>query len=224
MPGRHVAPRHRASRSLSRSLGRLAVDAVAALPKPHVAGTVAAVGATGVALGIGVLSSGEESVAGRDDSDLAAAQGSDLLAERDGTSTQLSRSGGRPALVEQRAIKAKHLAVDDQQMSGQVTKTVVPTDPREIAQMMLAERGWSDQYSCLDSLYVSESNWDHTATNPYSGAYGIPQSLPAEKMAAAGPDWRTNPATQIEWGLDYIDASYGTPCSAWAFKQANNWY
>ncbi len=97
--------------------------------------------------------------------------------------------------------------------------------PREIARTMLPEYGWdSVQYACLDQLWISESNWDHTATNPTSGAYGIPQSLPAGKMASAGPDWRTNPATQIEWGLEYIRLSYGTPCSANSFKIANNWY
>jgi len=71
---------------------------------------------------------------------------------------------------------------------------------------------------------VRESNWDHTATNPSSGAYGIPQSLPAAKMASAGADWRTNPATQVRWGVDYITQSYGSPCAAWRFWQANNWY
>ena len=97
--------------------------------------------------------------------------------------------------------------------------------PREIALSMLPEYGWdSVQYGCLDQLWISESNWDHTATNPTSGAYGIPQALPAGKMANAGPDWRTNPATQIEWGLEYIRLSYGTPCSANSFKIANNWY
>jgi hypothetical protein len=95
----------------------------------------------------------------------------------------------------------------------------------ERALRLLPEYGWdSTQFSCLDQLYISESNWDPSATNASSGAYGIPQSLPAEKMATAGADWRTNPATQIEWGLDYISSSYGSPCSAWSFKQGNNWY
>ena len=63
-----------------------------------------------------------------------------------------------------------------------------------------------------------------TATNPQSGAYGIPQSLPAAKMAAAGPGWQTDPATQIRWGLSYIAATYGTPCGAWSHEQAAGWY
>ncbi len=90
---------------------------------------------------------------------------------------------------------------------------------------MLPAYGWdSSQFACLDQLWIGESNWDHTATNPTSGAYGIPQALPPGKMSTAGPDWRTNPATQIEWGLKYISLSYGTPCSANQFKLANGWY
>jgi len=102
---------------------------------------------------------------------------------------------------------------------------VEAADPREIAQSMLSEYGWSgDQFACLDDLWIGESKWDVEATNPTSGAYGIPQALPAEKMASAGDDWETNPATQIEWGLDYIADRYGSPCAANDFKQGNNWY
>ena len=103
-----------------------------------------------------------------------------------------------------------------------------PSNPggnRGVAQAMLGSYGWGmDQWGCLDSLWQKESNWSHTATNPSSGAYGIPQSLPASKMASAGADWQTNPATQIRWGLGYIQGRYGSPCSAWAHSQAHNWY
>jgi hypothetical protein len=96
---------------------------------------------------------------------------------------------------------------------------------RAIGCTLLLEDGFSlDQMSCLDSLWTHESGWNHRAQNPSSGAYGIPQALPGDKMAAYGDDWRTNPATQIRWGLDYLDNRYGTPCSAWQFWQANNWY
>jgi hypothetical protein len=71
---------------------------------------------------------------------------------------------------------------------------------------------------------MKESGWNHTAMNPSSGAYGIPQSLPGTKMATAGADWQTNPATQISWGLGYISGRYGSPCNAWAHSQAVNWY
>lgn len=100
-----------------------------------------------------------------------------------------------------------------------------PKDPRALGRLMASERGWGgDQFACLDKLWTKESNWRVNADNPTSSAYGIPQSLPGSKMASKGADWATNPATQIAWGLDYIAGSYGTPCSAWAHSQANNWY
>jgi hypothetical protein len=99
------------------------------------------------------------------------------------------------------------------------------SNPRDAARAMLGDFGWgSDQFSCLDSLWTKESGWDYRATNPSSGAYGIPQSLPGSKMATVGSDWQTNPVTQITWGLNYIQDRYGSPCSAWAQSQATNWY
>jgi len=82
------------------------------------------------------------------------------------------------------------------------------------------------QFQCLERLWTGESNWNPHAENRSSGAYGIPQALPAEKMAAAGADWRDNAVTQVRWGLGYISSRYGTPCDAWAFWQSNNphWY
>ena len=71
---------------------------------------------------------------------------------------------------------------------------------------------------------MRESRWDYRAMNPSSGAYGIPQSLPGSKMASAGSDWRTNPVTQIRWGLGYIAVRYGTPCGAWAHSESVGWY
>jgi hypothetical protein len=86
-------------------------------------------------------------------------------------------------------------------------------------------RGWGDdQYNCLVSLWNKESHWNVYAYNAGSGAYGIPQALPGSKMASAGPDWQTNAATQIAWGLGYIQGRYQTPCGAWAHSQASGWY
>lgn len=102
---------------------------------------------------------------------------------------------------------------------------VASGNPQAIAASMLSSYGWSSgQMSCLVSLWTKESGWNPSANNPSSGAYGIPQSLPGSKMASAGADWRTNPATQIKWGLGYIKSSYGSPCGAWAHSQATNWY
>ena len=87
------------------------------------------------------------------------------------------------------------------------------------------EFGWGEkQFSCLETLWFRESNWNHKATNPSSGAYGIPQSLPGRKMATFGDDWRTNPVTQIKWGADYIEKRYDTPCDALDFFYDRNWY
>lgn len=97
--------------------------------------------------------------------------------------------------------------------------------PKSIAQSMLGNYGWGqDQWGCLNSLWERESNWNPNAQNPSSGAYGIPQALPGNKMASAGSDWQTNPATQISWGLGYISGRYGTPCGAWAHSQSVGWY
>ncbi|RLP75088.1 lytic transglycosylase domain-containing protein [Mycetocola tolaasinivorans] len=93
-----------------------------------------------------------------------------------------------------------------------------------IAFDIVMSRGWGqDQYACLVALWNKESGWRYNAANP-SGAYGIPQALPGRKMASAGADWQTNPATQIQWGLGYITGRYGSPCGAWAHSQAFNWY
>ncbi|MEE2042207.1 lytic transglycosylase domain-containing protein [Nocardiopsis tropica] len=110
--------------------------------------------------------------------------------------------------------------------SGGGAAAVPAGSAKEIALEMVLAEGWGeDQFSgCLEPLWEKESNWDHTAENPGSGAYGIPQSLPGSKMASHGDDWRTNPATQIAWGIDYIKDRYGNPCGAWSHSQANNWY
>jgi hypothetical protein len=100
-----------------------------------------------------------------------------------------------------------------------------PGSAKRIAAEMVQDRGWSsDQMQCLDSLWERESGWRVDATNPSSGAYGIPQAWPASKLATAGSDWRTNARTQITWGLNYIASRYDTPCGAWYFWQNNNHY
>ncbi|SDN41487.1 hypothetical protein SAMN05216368_105186 [Cryobacterium flavum] len=116
------------------------------------------------------------------------------------------------------------------------TSPVVPVVPptggtvdrpgaQRIAAAQVAARGWGDaELTCLVSLWQRESGWRVNAYNASSGAYGIPQSLPGSKMASAGDDWQTNPATQISWGLGYIASRYGTPCGAWEHSETNNWY
>jgi hypothetical protein len=118
-------------------------------------------------------------------------------------------------------IKALH----DQRVQ-QLGYEPATTDPRDIARQIMANKySWGeDQFSCYNSIIMRESKWIVSADNPHSSAFGIPQALPGKKMAAFGADWRTNPATQIRWGLDYVHDRYGTPCGAWSFKRGHGWY
>jgi hypothetical protein len=100
-----------------------------------------------------------------------------------------------------------------------------PAGAQAYAASKLGSFGWApSQMQCLKTLWTKESDWETTATNPTSGAYGVVQSLPAEKMASAGADYRTNYRTQINWGLEYVKDRYGSPCEALNFHYANNWY
>jgi transglycosylase-like protein with SLT domain len=112
--------------------------------------------------------------------------------------------------------------------TSQDTTPVAAPDPgtaQHIAYEMMSSFGFSPstQWECLDEVWQKESSWQYDAENA-SGAYGIPQSLPASKMASAGSDYLTNPATQIKWGLGYISSTYGTPCNAWAHEESDGWY
>lgn len=108
------------------------------------------------------------------------------------------------------------------------TKPVAVDDPagaQAYAASQLPAHGWApSEMQCLMKLWTRESDWKTTATNASSGAYGVVQSLPAEKMASAGADYLTNYKTQINWGLQYVQERYGSPCGALNFHYANNWY
>ena len=82
----------------------------------------------------------------------------------------------------------------------------------------------ADQFQCFSNIVDHESSWNYRAVNPSSGAYGLFQALPGSKMSSVGADWQTNPATQIKWGLNYMNERYDSPCGAWSFWQANHWY
>ncbi|MFJ3877832.1 transglycosylase SLT domain-containing protein [Streptomyces sp. NPDC090077] len=102
-----------------------------------------------------------------------------------------------------------------------VPAQAAPSGAKAIAQQMIKDPA---QFAAFDKIVTHESGWDYTATNSSSGAYGLVQALPASKMSSAGSDWKTNPATQIKWGLDYMNERYGSPVEAWNFWQANHWY
>lgn len=102
---------------------------------------------------------------------------------------------------------------------------VDPAGAKAYARGAIGAYGWGDdQFSCLVLLWNRESGWRANAENPSSGAYGIPQALPGSKMASAGADWRTNGATQVNWGLSYIADRYGSPCGAWDHSERTGWY
>jgi tellurite resistance protein len=215
---RTVAPKHRARRTtgLRRALVR----------QSTLAGV--AVAATAAAVTAGIASTGELSdptvaaaaLVASSDREVSADERTALEASRE---QRLSRSDRRPAVDRTKAS----LLQRESRSGGQVSKDkdLGGGDPRLIAQGMLPQFGFSaDQFSCLDSLWTKESGWNPAADNPTSSAFGIPQALPGSKMASAGADWATNPATQIRWGLGYIADVYGSPCSAWSHSQANNWY
>ena len=189
-----------------------------------------AVAATGIAVSSGIVMKTD----GPGNAASAALAGASLDQKHDDqndqkvTADDLSGRTAAPSRSDRRtSVDAVKKSVLNQDSGGQVTETedLTSQDPRTIARAMLSDFGFGDdQFSCLDSLYMSESGWNIHADNPSSSAYGIPQALPGSKMASAGTDWETNAATQIKWGLEYIKSSYGTPCGAWSFKQGHNWY
>jgi len=124
------------------------------------------------------------------------------------TPTVVSRASTRPAIASPR--RPSTVAAYKSWARGYMARTYRWTSP--------------EQFTCLDNLWIHESQWNPRARNPSSGALGIPQALPAWKMSAAGSDWRTNPVTQMAWGLGYIKTRYGNPCSAWSQYQQKNWY
>ena len=136
----------------------------------------------------------------------------------------------KPVMVNPSQVVASQQAAQQQQQQAaqQQAPSAPAPDPgtaQSIGYNMLPSFGFSQstQWGCLLNLWNRESGWVYDAENA-SGAYGIPQALPGSKMASAGADWQTNPATQIKWGLGYISQIYGTPCGAWNFELANGYY
>ncbi|MFE7181166.1 aggregation-promoting factor C-terminal-like domain-containing protein [Streptomyces erythrochromogenes] len=119
---------------------------------------------------------------------------------------------------EEKEVASRSAARDAGDFAPQSSYTVAQV--KAIAQQMVP----AGQFQCFSKIINQESTWNYLAVNKSSGAYGLVQALPGSKMASAGADWRTNPATQIKWGLNYMEDRYGSPCAAWTFHQANGWY
>ena len=206
--GKHL-PKHRKSRSsivATRAPGRVLRNTV--MLSSVAAAATAGVVTTGIASTPVALGSASKRVSEPEPT----AERTEALR----ASTPLSRSGGREDA--DRAKKKTRSAPKDEPEDD-----LSDLDPREIGRALLPEYGFSaDQFSCLDALYVSESDWRVDADNPTSSAYGIPQAITATHDMP--PGYFTDAEVQIRWGLEYIQDSYGSPCSAWEFKQANSWY
>ena len=144
---------------------------------------------------------------------------------QDSQSVQLSGDYVTSMARDAYSVTAKPAPAAAAVSSAPAAGTPDPDSAQAVALGIIASRGWGqDQYNCLVSLWNRESHWNVYANNTSSGAYGIPQALPGEKMASAGADWQTNPATQIIWGLGYIEGRYGSPCGAWAHSEDRGWY
>jgi hypothetical protein len=129
------------------------------------------------------------------------------------------------ATYEKETKKEKNRSNEKASRSKKEISFAAKTNQAFAKSYMESKYSWDQsQHSCLVNLWNRESGWRHTADNPTSSAYGIPQALPGSKMASAGADWRTNPETQIKWGLKYIDKRYKTPCGAWSAFKKKGWY
>ncbi|WP_326610575.1 lytic transglycosylase domain-containing protein [Streptomyces scopuliridis] len=128
---------------------------------------------------------------------------------------------------ERKAKEAEERASRDEVRSASASASSFPAQASyTVAEVKAMARQMvpADQFQCFSNIVNHESTWNYRAQNASSGAYGLVQALPGSKMSSAGADWQTNPATQIKWGLNYMDGRYGSPCGAWSFWQANNWY
>ncbi|MDO5504105.1 MAG: hypothetical protein Q4G67_13105 [Actinomycetia bacterium] len=179
--------------------------------------------------------SAEQAATETEDSARLASTRAELNAARGQIRAELQAEEKEQSQIEARAVHEEHEERASQararahadRLAAALEVEAAQEDPQRAAQILMPEFGFGpEQWGCLESLWMGESDWRWWVANPTSGAYGIPQSLPAEKMAEMGDDWETNPVTQIRWGLDYIKKSYGTPCGAWEFwqSQSPHWY
>jgi membrane protein involved in colicin uptake len=153
--------------------------------------------------------------------DASAKKGAEEAARKAAAQTAVTKKAAARQAKERAEAKAaanRDSARDSSSFPVQSSYTVAQI--QAMASQMVA----ADQFQCFSNIVDHESGWNYHAVNASSGAYGLFQALPAGKYASAGADWQTNPATQIKWGLNYMNTSYGSPCKAWSFWQANHWY
>ncbi|MER5880466.1 transglycosylase SLT domain-containing protein [Streptomyces sp. NPDC060235] len=136
------------------------------------------------------------------------------------------KAAEKAAKAEKEAKERKEAAEKASRSATRDATTFSVQSSYSVAQIQAMARQMvpSGQFQCFSNIVNHESSWNYKAVNASSGAYGLFQALPGSKMSSVGSDWQTNPATQIKWGLNYMNGRYGSPCEAWSFWQANSWY
>ncbi|MFF0393331.1 transglycosylase SLT domain-containing protein [Kitasatospora sp. NPDC004615] len=211
----HSAPADAAARPAS--VEQLATDA---LPSPDAASAQARAEAEASA-----SASASASAQAEAEAEASASASASAEAKTRADAEAASRSQQRQALASSKpsatpSASASASASASTSVSASAVAKALSGTPQQIAAQLVP----AGQLQCFNNIVERESGWNVHATNPSSGAYGLMQALPGSKMASAGADWRDNPATQIKWGLQYMNQTYGSPCAAWAFWQAHNWY
>ncbi|MFF7989066.1 transglycosylase SLT domain-containing protein [Kitasatospora xanthocidica] len=154
----------------------------------------------------------------------AAAQQAALEAEAKAQADAAAQAAAQAQAEAKAQADAKAKADADAAASRSQQRQSLATTYSGTPQQIAAQIVPAGQLQCFSNIVFRESSWNPLAVNASSGAYGLVQALPGSKMASAGADWRTNPATQIKWGLDYMNTRYGSPCAAWSFWQNHHWY
>ncbi|RKT19251.1 transglycosylase-like protein with SLT domain [Streptomyces sp. 1114.5] len=203
----------------------VASAATAALAIPQAGNTIEAA-APAAAVSVDGKPAADQARADTAAADQQAAQDAQAKADAD-AATQAAAQAAAQAQAEAEAkvqadakAKADADAAASRSQQRQNLATTYSGTPQQIAAQIVP----AGQLQCFSNIVFHESSWNPLAVNASSGAYGLVQALPGSKMASAGADWRTNPATQIKWGLDYMNSRYGSPCAAWSFWQAHHWY
>jgi murein DD-endopeptidase MepM/ murein hydrolase activator NlpD len=158
----------------------------------------------------------------------------DATAKKDAEAAARKKAADNAVAKQKAAEKAAQEAKEREEAEKEAASRSATRDSSSFApqssytvaevQAMARQMVPADQFQCFSNIVDHESSWNYQADNPTSDAFGLVQALPGSKMSSAGADWRTNPATQIKWGLGYMEDRYGGPCGAWEFWQANNWY
>lgn len=131
-----------------------------------------------------------------------------------------SSSGGARLVADVVRVDPEPLPPARKPVERKVDERASRSANRDLGRVIADSMGWSrEQWLCMDRLFNRESRWSHTAENPESGAYGIPQ-----KMGTITEEFASSPLVQIQWGANYIKARYGTPCKALSFHLRNGWY